>query len=609
MTRLQIEEPTYNDFRGTDFSNKLVQGIDSSSQKNCPLDKSIGYLRQSQAQSCGKCVPCRIGVPKMISLIEKVIHDVSNEDTLEELKRLSAVIRQTSDCAVGFSAGKFIEEGLDIFADEYDAHIKTGKCTSQYTSIPCVAGCPAHVDIPAYIALAKEQRFEEALQVIRNDNPFPGICAYICEHPCENYCRRNIVDAPVNIRGIKKYIVDNTPQYNTLLNAESTGKNVAVIGGGPSGLTAAYYLSLMGHSVSVYEQNDRLGGMLNYGIPRYRLPQKTLSTDIDAILAQGVKVHFNTRIGEDSSIDELRSNYDALYIAIGAHSSKSARIEGEQLEGVYSAVEVLHDSSGKNEPIEMQGKNVVVIGGGNVAMDVSRTAKRLGAQSVKCVYRRREEDMTALTEEIESAVAEGCELLTLLAPVSIHEGTDSTLSLKVQPQIPGEYAGGRPKPYVAQAPAIDIACDIVVIAIGQDIESQPFSECGFETQGKRFSTGLDALAEGFENVFVGGDCASGPSTVIRAIEAGKVAAANIDEYLGYSHDVHVPVETPSAAFSSIRQVGRINIEERSPLGRVEDFEGVELSLSDEAAVQECGRCLRCDHHGYQAIFERKINQW
>ena len=609
MTRLQIEEPTYNDFRGTDFSNKLVQGIDRSSQKNCPLDKSIGYLRQSQAQSCGKCVPCRIGVPKMISLIEKVIHDVSNEDTLKELKRLSTVIRKTSDCAVGFTAGKFIEEGLESFAEEYEAHIKTGKCTSQYTSIPCVAGCPAHVDIPAYIALAKKQRFEDALQVIRNDNPFPGVCAYICEHPCENYCRRNIVDDPVNIRGIKKYIVDNMSDYKTLPNAEPTGKRVAVIGGGPSGLTAAYYLSLMGHEVSVYEQNTRLGGMLNYGIPRYRLPQKTLSTDIDAILSQGVKVYFDTRVGEDISVEALRSEHDALYVSIGAHASKSARLEGEQREGVYSAVEILHDSSGKNEAIDMLGKDVVVIGGGNVAMDVSRTAKRLGAQSVKCVYRRRIEDMTALADEIEATIAEGCELLTLLAPVSIQEGTDKPLVLKTQPQIPGEYGGGRPKPYAAQASTVDISCDIVVSAIGQDIESQPFVDCGFETKGKQFVSGLDALAQGFDNVFVGGDCASGPSTVIRAIEAGKVAAANIDEYLGYSHSVHVPVETPSAEFSSIRQIGRIGIEERSPLERVEDFEEVEVSLSDEAAAQECSRCLRCDYHGYQAIFERKTNQW
>lgn len=609
MTRMLIDRPSAGEIRGKTFCEDMIRRLSVSPVSNCPLDQSLGFLRMCQAQSCGKCAPCRIGLMQMSSLLEKIFQGQATKDDLDELGELSLAIYRTADCAIGYEAGKFIEESLAAYEDEYKAHVETGICAAQFTSIPCVTGCPAHVDIPSYIALAKEERFEDGIRVIRNNNPFASVCAYICEHPCEEHCRRNIVDDAVNIRGIKKYLVENVDSCDIPQNLEATGKSIGVIGGGPSGLTAAYYLSLMGHDVTIYEQNHQLGGMLVYGIPRYRLPQESLNFDIQAILSTGITVEYGARVGETLSIDELTSSHDALYIAIGAHSFKSIGIEGEDLEGVYSAVEILHNSSGLNEPIDMQGRDVVVIGGGNVAMDATRTAKRLGAASVKCVYRRRMADMTALDEEIESTIAEDCELMTLLAPVLIEQGEEKPLVLKAQPQNPGPYANGRPKPLAAQADVIDIPCDIIIAAIGQDIESEVFAQAGFETNRGRMVCTSDTVASGKEGIFAGGDCASGPATVIRAIEAGKVAAANIDEYLGYSHVVYDHIDIPRASFSSGEQVGRVNIKERAPRERAADFSGVELPIAKEAAHQECERCLRCDHYGFQAIREGRSKTW
>jgi NADPH-dependent glutamate synthase beta subunit-like oxidoreductase len=265
-----------------------------------------------------------------------------------------------------------------------------------------VKECPSHVDIPGYIACLREGRAADAVRVIRNDNPFPSACAFVCEHPCEHTCRRGMIDAPVNIRGMKQHAVLTAGKVDVPEKAEATGKSVAIIGGGPSGLTAAYYLALMGHDITVYEQNSHLGGMMYYGIPRYRLPEENLNYDIDAILSLGIDVRLNTKVGEDIAWTEIDSEYDAVYIAIGAHSAGDLGIDYETREGVQTAVEFLHDAS-SGIYHSLAGKDVVIVGGGNVAMDATRTARRLGASSVKCVYRRRKEDMTALPEEVEAA--------------------------------------------------------------------------------------------------------------------------------------------------------------------------------------------------------------
>ncbi len=459
------------------------------------------------------------------------------------------------------------------------------------------------------IALVKEGRFEDAVRLIRKDNPFPSSCALVCEHPCEERCRRSILDDAINIRGIKRVAVDCAGHVPAPECASDTHKKVAIIGAGPSGLTAAYFLRLMGHSVTVYEQREKTGGMLRYGIPRYRLPDKYLDEDINVILSTGVELHTNTRIGETITLTELREKFDAVYISIGAHSYKNLGVDGQEAKGILSAVDLLRGIGDGNVP-DFSGKNIVVVGGGNVAMDVTRTAKRLGANTVKCVYRRRKVDMTAQVEEVEGAIAEGCDIVPLMAPVRVETDENGyAVALIVQPQIPGEYANGRPKPVNANRPQERIPCDIIIGAIGQAIDSDGFMEEGVPTKWAKILSDKFCKIEGMEGVFAGGDCASGPSTAIRAIEAGKTAAGNIDTYLGFHSTLPKPPEVPKATHQARGAMGRINMVERTPSDRNDDFDIMEIGMTEEEARHECSRCLRCDHYGYGGFRGGREERW
>ena len=515
---------------------------------------------------------------------------------------------KSADCAIGFQAGRVGLAFADLIKADAESHLEKGVCTQPFTAVPCVKECPSHVDIPGYIACLREGRAADAVRVIRNDNPFPSACAFVCEHPCEHTCRRGMIDAPVNIRGMKQHAVLTAGAVDVPEKAPATGKKVAVIGGGPSGLTAAYYLALMGHSITVYEQNDHLGGMMYYGIPRYRLPEENLQYDIDAILSLGIDVKLGVKVGAGVQWEDIVEGYDAVYVAIGAHHFKDLGIEYATREGVMSAVQFLHRVA-DGRPDDVVGKDVVVVGGGNVAMDATRTAKRLGAKSVRCIYRRRIEDMTALPEEVEAAIAEGCEMVELMSPVRIDKGTDHEIAFVGQPQMPSFYRGGRPAPKATDAGEQVFECDMLIEAIGQVIEYQYFADKGFEQNRGRFVSDEHGLATGFENVFVGGDCQTGPSTVIRAIAAGKAVAANIDAYLGFGHDVFDDVRIPHAVFDSKLACGRVNIQERPAAERATDFNGVEIPLRDEEAAQECSRCLRCDHFGMGSLRGGRPDKW
>ena len=469
--------------------------------------------------------------------------------------------------------------------------------------------CPAHVDVPGYISLVGEERYDDAIRLIRKDNPFPSVCGLVCEHPCETHCRRTIVDSPLNIRGIKRFAVDHAGEVPAPPRAPSSGKTVAIVGGGPSGLTAAYFLSLMGHTVTVFERKPKLGGMLRYGIPSYRLPGSYLDRDIDTILSTGVSVRVNCEVGTDVTLEELRRDYDSLYLAIGASLHKGLGIPGEDAKGVLSAIEMLDITIRSVKP-DFTGKHVVVVGGGNVAMDATRTAVRLGAASVKCVYRRRVSDMTALPEEIEGAMAEGCEVLPLKAPVRIETNGDGDVTaLVVQPQVIGEVRGGRPAPRKADQPEERIACDVVLMAVGQVVDSKSFAQAGVPTDHNNIVTADDGSVPGLEGVFSGGDCVSGPATVILAIEAGKVAAASIDEYLGFHTDISANLDIPPAPFRLKHATGRVDLTEREANWRKNDFELMENCMSEQEMAQECSRCLRCDHYGHAGFKGGRLIKW
>jgi NADPH-dependent glutamate synthase beta subunit-like oxidoreductase len=588
---------------------EFYRRLNASPQGTCPVDLASAFVNLCHAQSCGKCVPCRIGLGRLKEIIDKILDGKGTERDLDYLEANASAIMDSADCAIGIEAASMVLTGLRGFREDYESHIKNGTCVANFMSVPCSHGCPAHVDIPGYIALIKEGRYADAIRVIRKDNPFPSVCSLICEHPCEAHCRRKIVDDDaVNIRGLKRFAVDNAGIVPPPKPAAATGRSVAVVGGGPTGLTAAYFLSLMGHSVTVFEKNKQLGGMLRYGIPSYRLPDSYLDSDINVILSLGVKID-RSSIGQDVTLDELREKYDAVYLAIGAHVGKSLGIEGDDKRGVMSAVEMLH-AVGDGNQMDFTGKNVIVVGGGNVAMDATRTSLRLGAKSVRCVYRRRKQDMTALYEEIEGAVAEGCELLTLRAPLSVEaDENDNVTGLWVQPQIIGELKRGRPAPRKSDKEPELIPCDYIIVAIGQAIDSAYFGQHGVPLQRDALEAEEGAAVPGMPGVFAGGDAVTRPATVIRAIEAGKIAANNIDHYLGFEHAITVDVDIPRAPISIKPACGRVDVTEREVADRKGDFFLMENPMTNEEAKQECSRCMRCDHYGFGKFRGERKRQW
>ena len=568
------------------------------------------------AQSCGKCVPCRVGLRQLARLFDNVLDGEANEETVENIKLTAEGIYYSADCAIGYEAAKLALKSVDGCIDDFESHIHNGFCSCNSNQpVACVKSCPAGVDIPGYIALVQQGRYADAVRLIRRDNPMPTTCAYICEHPCENRCKRTIIDAPVNIRGLKKMAVDNSGIVPVPECEAPTGKKIAIIGGGPGGLSAAYYLALMGHKVTIFEQRKQLGGMLRYGIPNYRFPRKKLDEEIDSILSTGIEVKKNVSVGKDISFDDITNEYDATYISIGAHADKKIGIEGEDAKsGITSAVEMLR-AIGDGDMPDYTGKKVIVIGGGNVAMDVARSSIRLGASKVSIVYRRRKADMTALEEEVEGAEAEGCDVLELMSPVRIKQDEDgNAIGLIVKPQMISRVSHGRPAPKAAAKDEILLESDLIVVAIGQGIETKSFEEHGIKVQRgviSALNTGNITPQDGemSEGVFAGGDCVTGPATVIKAIAAGKVAAANIDEYLGFNHEITCDVEIPYASNEDKVACGRVEVALRDAAERKNDFEPIEYGFSCEEACQEAGRCLRCDHFGFGAFRGGREEQW
>ena len=609
MARLSVAPRARDDSKFATFLDEYERRVETTPPGMCAVAMQLDLLRAGGCQTCGKCVPCREGIVHIETLLEEVLAFSADSDALDEIRAQATVVRDTADCAIGWHAAEVLLAGLDSFKEEFESHVKQGKCREGVAqTVPCETLCPAHVNVPAYIALAGSGDYAGAIGMVRKDNPFPTACAFVCEHPCEKRCRRTLIDAPINIRGIKKFAVDQlaADQVPTPAPAASTGKKVAIVGGGPSGLTCAYFCALMGHEVHVIEMRKQLGGMMRYGIPAYRFPRERLDEDIRAIVSAGnVTVHTECRIDAEG-MRRLSEEYDAVYVAIGAQGGKTLKLEGADAEGVMSAVDLLTKIGDGNYP-DFTGKNVVVVGGGNVAMDCARTSVRAGAASVTVAYRRRLEDMTALRAEIDSAMQEGVEMMTLQAPDHIEVENGQAVALYAQPQFIGPVKRGRPAPQKADKPLVRVPADVVLIAVGQDIESAPFEEAGMQADRTYFEAddGLKSVGS-LDNVFVGGDCQVGPKTVIIAIGAGKVAARNIDDYLGFNHELDCGVEVPPAAANWRQPCGRVNIVERPARERKGDFDAVEVEMSAEEAFQEARRCLRCDHFGCGVLDEGRV---
>ena len=610
MSRLEIPTPSKSQLVIEGLYRDLERRIEASPPGLCPVSVTKAFLELCHTQTCGKCIPCRIGLVQLSNLLSDVLEGRADNNTLKLLEDTALSVMRSADCAIGYEAAGMVYKSLIGCRDDYEQHIRDGRCTCTYSQpVPCVALCPAGVDIPGYIALVGEGRYQDAIRLIRKDNPFPTTCAFICEHPCEARCRRNMIDDAINIRGLKRVAADRAGKVPPPQCAPSTGKRIAVVGGGPGGLTSAYYLRLMGHDVTVYEMLPQLGGMLRYGIPNYRLPKDRLDDDIEAILATGVEVKYGVRVGKDIDLQQLRDEYDAVLITIGASTDKKLGMENERAEGVTSALGFLRNVGEGNAP-DLTGTEVAVIGGGNVAMDAVRTAKRLGAAKVTAIYRRRKADMTALPAEIEAAMAEGVELMTLKAPSSIEVDENGHVKgIWVTPQMVSSIKGGRTSVKASGEEDIFVPCTTLVAAIGQSIEFDHFQEAGVPVERGVIVTGKFGEFAGMPDVFAGGDCASGPATVIKAIAAAKAIAANIDEYLGFHHEISCDVEIPEPQHRDNPPCGRIDLSEREACDRVGDFEAVENSMTECEACQEASRCLRCDHFGYGIIKGGRNKIW
>lgn len=598
MSRLEILTPSKAQLVVEDLYKNLERRIVASPPGLCPVDITRAFIEMCHSQTCGKCVPCRVGLLQLKHLLTDVLNGNATMETLDLIEDTAKSIMETADCAIGYEAARMVYRSIKNCRQDYEEHVENGRCTCMTTQpVPCVAMCPAHVDVPGYIALVREGRYADAIRLIRKDNPFPTTCGFICEHPCEARCRRNMVDDAINIRGLKRVAADMAGKVPAPPCGPSTGKKIAVVGGGPSGLSAAYYLQLMGHQVTVYEMLPKLGGMLRYGIPNYRLPKDRLDEDIEAVLETGIEVKYGVKIGLDIKLDELRQQYDAVLITVGASTDKKLGLEGEDAEGVIPAVYFLRNV-GMGDQADLSGQNVAIIGGGNVAMDAVRTAVRLGAKKVSCVYRRRTADMTALPAEVEGAMAEGVEMLTLKAPARIEVENGKLKGVWVTPQMISSIKDGRASVIATGDPDEFIPCDTLIVAIGQNIETKHYEESGIPVSRGKIVTLPNGGFKEIPGVFAGGDCASGPATVIKAVAAAKVMAANIDEYLGYRHEITCDVEIPDPNIDDHPACGRIELKEREACERMHDFEGIENCMNRKEACQEAGRCLRCDHFGF-----------
>lgn len=569
-------------------------------EDNCMVDIARYFLSFTQLESCGKCIQCRWGTKQMLDILTDITNGRGRPGDIDLLLELSKNVAVGSRCGLGQTAPNPVISTLRYFRDEYEQHIKKRHCPAAVckgiVSAPCTHTCPANVDVPRYIRAILDGDVERGLDIIREQIPFPSVCGYVCVHPCESKCRRGQLDEAIAIRALKGYIADNAknkgPKPKT---ATPSGKKVAVIGSGPAGLTAAYYLAkLGGHAVTVFEALPEAGGMMRVGIPRYRLPAEVLDADIDYIRQAGVEIKTNSRI---ESIDELKKQeFNAVFLAPGSHAGSKMRVPGKELPGVIDGVTMLREVAlGKKVKV---GKRVAVVGGGNSAMDAARTAIRLGAKEVKIIYRRTKNEMPAAEEEIHEAMEEGVKFEFLTNPSKIIQSNGHLRMTCVRMKLGDEIdESGRRRPEVIPGADIEMEFDTVIPAIGQVTEI-PQGIAVEKNKNGTITANPDTLATNLEGVFAGGDAVTGPDSVIRAIAAGRLAAVSIDKYLGGKGNIEerfTPVEKAEPYEAEEGGVEkRQEVPRKDAAIRIKNFERADLGYTRELAEIEASRCLRCD---------------
>lgn len=466
----------------------------------------------------------------------------------------------------------------------------------------CREGCPAGIDVPRYIRRIREGKFDEALAVIRERIPFPSICGHACYSPCELKCGNRQLGDPIAIRALKRVAAENGGDLwkKGLQVKAGTGKRVAVVGSGPSGLTAAYYLATLGHNVVVLEALDKPGGMMRAGIPEYRLPREALDREIGYLEELGVKIETGRPV---ASVDALlQTDYDALYLACGAQKGAALRITGEDAPGVMDGISFLRDVNGGDrvEP----GARVAVIGGGNTAIDAARCAVRMGSREVTVLYRRSETEMTAYREEVEAAIEEGVKIVFLAGPIRIDQKEDALALTLIRMELGKADAGGRPSPVPLEGSEFQLIVESVITAVGQMVDL-PESMGAALTERNLVDVNDDTLATGKAGLFAGGDVVSGPASIIDAIAHGRRAASSIDRFLGGDGEIDqvlAPAEDEVVvAECAADESTRVSFPFATVTDRTCSFQSVELGLDEASARREAERCRDCDARQFEVI--------
>ena len=573
-------------------------------ETTCMVDIARYFLNFTQNESCGKCTPCRVGTKRMLEILTRICAGKGVPEDIDTLERLGRVIKSTALCGLGNTAPNPVLSTLRYFRDEYEAHILDKRCPASVCSdlviSPCQNTCPAGIDVPLYLDLIKQKRFADAYLLIMRDNPLPSVCGRVCNHPCEQKCRRGTMDEAVSVRELKRFASDYVYQQGGIeVSPPSQRKeqSVGIIGSGPAGLSAAYYLARLGYDVTIYEALPVAGGMLAVGIPEYRLSKQALNREISLIQQLGVTIKTGIRVGRDVTVLELRQQHAALFLAIGSHGNQPMGVPGEDLEGVIPGVVFLRQVNLGQAP-DLKGKVVAVVGGGNVAMDAARSSLRLGAQEVQVIYRRPRQDMPAAEEEIEEAEHEGVKFTYLVAPLKVAGSKGHVTELVCQQMRQGDFDdSGRRRPVPVAGSELSFKVDLVIPAIGQVTEYDRIdSETGL-SKSKRGTVNVDrrSLATNVDGIFAGGDCVTGPDTVIEAIAAGKRAAAAIDKFLGGKGVLYVTGPVVRKIEGVVAAEGLRPGEASLPIDRrLDNFNEVSLGLTEEQAVAEAKRCLRCD---------------
>ena len=578
-------------------------------EDNCMVDVARYFIEFTHSESCGKCIPCRVGLDKCLRILNRITNGTGTMHHLELLDELSNYIRDCSLCGLGQTAPNPVLTTLRHFRSEFEDHIVARRCSAgaceELALSPCENSCPLHMNIPRFLQLYKEHRLEEAFESVILDNPLPASTGRVCQHPCDSRCRRQTVDQAINMREVHRFIADSIllsdrfeqmAQRICARKLEPTGRKIAIAGAGPAGLTAAFYLALLGHEVTVYEGKPEAGGMLRFALPEYRLPKAPLQREVELMAHLGVNFVFNTRVGADIPLNELDDRFDMVFLSIGTWKESWVYQPGTELRGVYPALVFLEAvAKGENVPI---GRKVAVIGGGNAAIDSARTALRKGAE-VTVFYRRERKDMPAIEEETQAAREEGAKFVFLTAPHRVvGDAKGNVKAIEVVKTRLGEFdQSGRRRPVLTDQ-IQRFETDSVIFAVGESVDLDFVRASGLSlNESGTIEVNRFTLETSRPRFYAGGDVVTGASNVSNAMAYGKQAARSIDLQLmeadrweqlfpKVEYD-QTPPEEPSP---SRRHTGR----PLSPGGRVRSNEEVVAGLTEQEALDEACRCLRCD---------------